>query len=350
MAAQLISDHHFTTLADAQAKCICSQPNYMGKEYIDVIMSFSEFPQAHFSINAPHKLSEEEFIIFILGVLNKPKLQSLYKISMCLYYSQGIHCYDYIFQTSGKYYFDTNINNDPHTHKFNNIRTILLETDACPNIRALAAIIPDDEKPKPESQTRTSIGTAEQLVTKGEPKTGTAFYLSLIAATNKIMFDRITHIKTQLCAQNITFTLITCSFNKQDDFIFFQPLPDSLTEPELVRFILSKLSKNKLKSIQRLTFRMIHKNSHAKYINKKIYYFDVELDAEAEPWHEIKKQLLKNGIPEDGNKYEMFDISDIIMRTLHDLHRLLIKDKFDENIMKVIINTARDYALSVIAQ
>ena len=127
MSKQLLLGHKYVSLENCHSKCVCNTQKYSNKEYIDVIMTFGLASQMHFEIKVPHKLSEEEFIGFIIKSLNKKKLMDLIKISLNLCMHKGIHCYDYIFQNNGKYYFNIDMNNDPETHKWNNYRNKLVE-------------------------------------------------------------------------------------------------------------------------------------------------------------------------------------------------------------------------------
>ena len=138
-----IKEHEYKSIKECRSRCVCNKPRpvYKKKEFLDVIMSFEKDSQIHFEIKVPHKLSEEEFIGFLIGILDKKNLLDLTKISLCLYHCEGVHCYDYILQTGGKYYFNVDLNDDPHTHKWNNFRNKLVETSDIPSKTSTNAVI-----------------------------------------------------------------------------------------------------------------------------------------------------------------------------------------------------------------
>ena len=315
MSKQLLLEHQFVSLENCHSKCDCNNKKYSNKEYVDVIMTFESTSQMHFEIKVPHKLSEEDFIGFIISTLDKDQLLDLIKISLCLYYAIGMHCYDYIFQTNGKYYFNINVNNDPETHKWNNYRNNIAAENYIPSIVSQNAIIKHRLKPEP-IQTKEFISLEELLQQQQQENKQQDIENSL---TQKLK-DMVSIFETNK-TNGIDYFQVSYFGSKGNHMILYLNVCEDLGEEHLVKYLLSILSKNKLKTIKSITLKFINNSNLNKFkflpkSNTRTYDFDCNLidDKETIYWNTLRKSILSTYTPLDTiviEKIIMFDYTGV---------------------------------------
>jgi hypothetical protein len=315
----MIKEHEYKSIKECRDRCVCKKPRpaYKKKEFLDVIMSFEKDSQMHFEIKVPHKLSEEEFIGFLLGVLDKKNLLDLAKISLCLYYCEGVHCYDYILQTGGKYYFNVYLNDDPHTHKWNNFRNKLVETGNIPSKTSTNAVI----KHKKRTIHAEEISSANHE--KPEPLNQEHKFLEKLAA---------------LCETD--YFNVLYHFNKGSNMRLYLNITQDIGEEALVKFLLSVLSKTKLKTLNHISLRFVKKTKSYNYAflpkhAEKVYYFDSTVfdDADIKIWCGIRKTMLSSYISPEKDYLDKTIIIDLYAT----IGNIEAAEEINKGIMETII-------------
>lgn len=308
-----LNDYIFNSLEESQSKCVCIKSDYDNKNFVDVIMTFNSYEQFHFEIKVPHKITEDDFIKFILGVLTIDKLMDIKKISLCVYYGVGVHCFDYAITPgrSGKYYFNIDVNGDMDTHYWNNFRNKMVKDFKGQNQSSLDAVIKYKEnivyppetkcskcnkcadchyKSEPE---QTSMVSLKDLINMQE-------FIAILEKEKKEKFKKHC-IDNAIDCFDVTFT-----FKKGNTQQMYIRIPHNLNEEEFIIFLLGTLTKTKLKTLFQIDL-VLENGKHLKCFNyvfndsrNGTYYFDINLinDDDTNKWHSLRKMLLNtyNGL------------------------------------------------------